>query len=186
MFASIEEKSLKIWLTAKQLPLLRHDHEACGKGGRSALELLLQEIVEIKRETEKDRHVFLLYNIHTLTNFYFIWRKMLQSIKPVTQHWLHLQQILTSTSAFHIFTSLRAYHTQPLWPNSPYFVSSRERPWRHSARHRINAEKRIICASIPGFLFERVRKHRSHARDNQRVILYHALTSRSFSGWDKV
>ena len=34
-----------------------------------------------------------------------------------------------------------------------YFVSSRERPWHHSARHRINAAKRIICASIPGFLF---------------------------------
>ena len=40
-----------------------------------------------------------------------------------------------------------------------YFVSSQERQWRHSARHRINAAKRIICASIPGFLFERIRKH---------------------------
>ena len=70
-----------------------------------------------------------------------------------------------------------------------YFVSSRERPWRHSAHQtcqRINASKRIICASIPGFLFERVRKQRSYARNNKRVIMYHALTSRSFSRWDKV
>ena len=67
-----------------------------------------------------------------------------------------------------------------------HFVSSRERPWCHSVRRRINAAKRIICASIPGFLFERVRKHRSYARDNKRAILYHALTSRLFSRWDKV
>ena len=40
-----------------------------------------------------------------------------------------------------------------------YFVSSQERPWRHSSRQRRNATKRIICASISGFLFERVRKH---------------------------
>ena len=35
-----------------------------------------------------------------------------------------------------------------------YFVSSRERPWRHWLRQRIYAARRIICASIPGFSFE--------------------------------
>ena len=49
----------------------------------------------------------------------------------------------------------------------------------------INAAKRIICASIPGFVFECVRKHISYAHDNKRVFIYHALTSR-FSRWDKV
>ena len=41
--------------------------------------------------------------------------------------------------------------TSPATSNSSlYFVSSRERPWCHSARRRINATKRILRASIPG------------------------------------
>ena len=42
-----------------------------------------------------------------------------------------------------------------------------------------------VNPGIP-FFFERVRKHRSYSRDNKRVTLYHVLTSRSFSRWDKV
>ena len=61
-----------------------------------------------------------------------------------------------------------------------YFVSSRWL-WCHLARRRINAAIRILCASIPGFLFERVWKHWIYAHDNKRRILYHALTSLSFS-----
>ena len=45
-----------------------------------------------------------------------------------------------------------------------YFVSSRERPWRHWERPRIHASRRILYASIQVFLFERVRKHTSCAR----------------------
>ena len=67
-----------------------------------------------------------------------------------------------------------------------YFVSSRERPWRHWARPMIHAARRILYASISVFLFERVRKHTSYARDDKRLCLEYALTSRSFSGWDKV
>ena len=66
-----------------------------------------------------------------------------------------------------------------------YFVSSPEWPWRHSVRWMINAAKRIICASIPGFFVERLRKHRSCSRDNKRVILYHAPTSQSSRGETK-
>ena len=52
---------------------------------------------------------------------------------------------------------------------------------------RINATKRFLYAfKIPGFLFECVRKHRNYMRDNKHLILNHALTSRSFSRWDKV
>ena len=67
-----------------------------------------------------------------------------------------------------------------------YFVSSRERPWRHWARPRIHAARRILYASIPVFLFERVRKHTSCARDDKRLPPEYVLTSRSFSRWDKV
>ena len=37
-----------------------------------------------------------------------------------------------------------------------YFVSSQERPWRHWAC--LNTAKRIMCASILGYLFEHMRK----------------------------
>ena len=43
-----------------------------------------------------------------------------------------------------------------------YFVSSRERQWHHWwARPRIHAARRNLYASIPVFLFERVRNHTS-------------------------
>ena len=67
-----------------------------------------------------------------------------------------------------------------------YFVSSRERPWRHWAHPGIHAARRILYASIPVFLFERVRKHTSCARDDMRLPPEYALTSRLFSRWDKV
>ena len=67
-----------------------------------------------------------------------------------------------------------------------YFVSSRERQWRHWACPRIHASRRILYASIPVFLFERVKKTTSCARDDKRLCLEYALTPRSFSGWDKV
>ena len=41
--------------------------------------------------------------------------------------------------------------------NCLYFVSFRERPWRHWVRQRKYAAKRIIYESIPEFFFERVR-----------------------------
>ena len=44
---------------------------------------------------------------------------------------------------------------------SLYFVSSRERPWRHWACPRIHAARRIHYASIPVFLFEHVKKLRA-------------------------
>ena len=69
---------------------------------------------------------------------------------------------------------------------SLYFVSSRERPWRHRARSMIHATRRMLYASIPVFLFERVRRHTSCARDDKRLPLECTLTSRSFSRWDKV
>ena len=69
---------------------------------------------------------------------------------------------------------------------SLYFVSAQEQPWRHSTRRRINASKCISCASIPVFLFEHVRKHRNYVHDDKHLILYHTLTSQSFSRWDKV
>ena len=40
-----------------------------------------------------------------------------------------------------------------------------EKPWRHWARPRIHAERRIHYASITVFLFERVRKHASCTLD---------------------
>ena len=68
-----------------------------------------------------------------------------------------------------------------------YFVSSsRERLWRHWAGPRIHAARCILYSLIPVFLFERVRKHTSCTRDDKRLCLENALTSRSFSGWDKV
>ena len=67
-----------------------------------------------------------------------------------------------------------------------YFVSSQERPWRHWARPRIHAARRILYASISVFLFERVRKHTKYARGCKRLPLKYALTSRSFLRWDKV
>ena len=45
---------------------------------------------------------------------------------------------------------------------------------------RINAAKRIICASIPGFFFLTREKHTSCARDDRRLPPEYALTSRSF------
>ena len=45
--------------------------------------------------------------------------------------------------------------------------------------------RRILYASIPVFIFERVRKHTSCARDDKRLCLEYALTSRSFSGETK-
>ena len=45
--------------------------------------------------------------------------------------------------------------------------------------------RRILYASIPVFIFERVRKHTSFARDDKRLCLKYALTSRSFSGETK-
>ena len=67
-----------------------------------------------------------------------------------------------------------------------YFVSSQERPWRHWALPNIHAARRILCASTPVFLFERVRKHTSCTRDDKRLPPEYALMSRSFSRWDKV
>ena len=53
-------------------------------------------------------------------------------------------------------------------------------------RSRIHATRRILYASITVFLFERVRKHTSCARDDKRLPPEYTLTSRSFSSWDKV
>ena len=52
-----------------------------------------------------------------------------------------------------------------------YFVSSRERQLLHRACPRINAARCILYASIPVFLFERVGKHTSCARDDKRLCL---------------
>ena len=49
------------------------------------------------------------------------------------------------------------------------FVSSRERLWCHWTRQRIHAARRILYASIPVFLFERVRNHTSCARNDNRI-----------------
>ena len=51
---------------------------------------------------------------------------------------------------------------------------------------RIHAARRILYASILVFLFECVRKHTSCARDDKRLPSEYALTSLSFSRWDKV
>ena len=67
-----------------------------------------------------------------------------------------------------------------------YFVSSRERPWRHWARPRIYASRHIIYALIPVFLFECVRKHTNCARDDEHLPPEYALTSRLFLRWDNV
>ena len=54
-----------------------------------------------------------------------------------------------------------------------YFVSSRERSWRHWACSRIHATRRILYASIPVFLFERVRRH-TVARAMTIIFLWYA------------
>ena len=118
--------------------------------------------------------ILMLLKLTLPQNNIFVLLGKLQAVKCIMQNKkVFLYNIYYALVAISLFITL-------------YFVSSRERPWRHSACWRINAEQRIIWASIPGFLFERVRKYRSYARDNKRAILYHALTSRSFSRWDKV
>ena len=67
-----------------------------------------------------------------------------------------------------------------------YFDSSQERPWRHWARPRIHAARLILYASILVFLFEGARKRTSCACGDSSLPPEYALTSRSFSGRDKV
>ena len=67
-----------------------------------------------------------------------------------------------------------------------YFVSSQKRLWRHWSRQRIHAARRTLYTSILVFLFERFRKHTSCSRGNKYLRPEDALTSRSFSRWDKV
>ena len=50
---------------------------------------------------------------------------------------------------------------------------------------RIHAARRILYASIPAFLFN-VWENTQVARDDKRLPPEYALTSRSFSRWDKV
>ena len=73
-------------------------------------------------------------------------------------------------------------------PTILHSVSSRERPWRHWSRPRIHAARPILYASISAFLFEMCEKtHKLRARWQASVFLRNnALTSRSFSRWDKV
>ena len=68
--------------------------------------------------------------------------------------------------------------------NLLYLVSSQERLWRHWARPMIQAARRILFESFPVFIFECVRKHKLH--DNKHLPPKYALTSQSFSRWDKV
>ena len=54
-----------------------------------------------------------------------------------------------------------------------------------NAPTRTHAARRILYASIPVFLFLRVRKHTSCAQDYKRLPPEYVLMSRSFSRWDK-
>ena len=93
-----------------------------------------------------------------------------------------------SVVAYYYISSALHFKTSGYCPEklTLYFVSSREWLWRHWARPRIHTARCTLSAPIPVFLFEHMRKHTSCARDDKRLCLEYVLTSRSFSGWDKV
>ena len=105
--------------------------------------------------------------------FSVIWH--LFKSKPMHVHYQHQVHRLSLNQ--------QVVHLRNIWL---YFVSSRERPWRHWSRQRIYAAWGIIYASIPGFFFERARKHTCYARNNKHLPLEYVLTSWSFLRRDKV
>ena len=62
-----------------------------------------------------------------------------------------------------------------------YTLSHPENDSDVTERPMIHAARRILYASIPVFIFERVRKHKSCASDDKHLPPEYVLMSRSFS-----
>ena len=88
----------------------------------------------------------------------FVWSMRLFDWMPYVRNYFPIQTFNKNIRVFYNYFIILLLMNSTL-----YFVLSRERLWRHWARPRIHAAS-ILYASIPVFLFERVRKQKLRAR----------------------